>query len=768
MGSFIHTAKSFLDRVVAVDVNSTISIDGIDFEDEECVLINKHHKELYCIELVGKGNIAEYLSDSKINALFDTYKKSYNGYIITAYLKNKNYQRAYIFSNNKKILKLIARYLEARFLKYNEIINVIFDLLVDNKYPVKNKVQHRDINLDENIAYEDISHSFNKLVKDSIYKGYEDLELYQSYKFYPREDEGGRVDLIKLFSLDWQGVIFTYIDFRQSTANMLLDKKKVQAMRDGTTKDWTELKSKYSQGRITLGMANSMVLLKGDNADEMIIDISECLGIGYRRKSLNKREILKYTPLIARDSYWDSLIDKELLYGFIGTVHKENVEKPDFYGYDLMGNYWNYCFHQTTPRANNKNSNILMLGVSGSGKTTNTNGMLAQLLGLDIKTSTISNLDNEYIRDFDIKKSGFFFKEEIKKAIVNPHDLKETKASLNDFTYNPLNITTELRDGRLFIDQDELSMNILLMSIALESKSKIKGVGFDTSEQLQLVKLINEVYLTNEYDSGTLFSLKENGKKGLYQELKELGYQENTKLREIKEERYRYLNKPQLINVIKLISKKKNSEKNSVTKATLESLETKLNDLKEMGIFSGLDNFDINATIKYLYMDFDDIKDQDEYAPIFLALFTKIYREDKKRQQMLKMSGKKRPRITYKFEECKNIFAQPSFSLFLDKLNNEARSFGIRILFITQLIEHVPANIYSQIQNIMLLFPEKAKREALIDSIKEALKPSEEIINMFREKTQAFMFAIFNEHGCSVVRLPMSKKEIEIFGQSAE
>jgi hypothetical protein len=305
----------------------------------------------------------------------------------------------------------------------------------------------------------------------------------------------------------------------------------------------------------------------------------------------------------------------------------------------------------------------------------------------------------------------------------------------------------------------------LLLSIALESKATKKdSVGLDSSEQLLLAGTITDIFEQENYDAGKIYRLKKLASQE-YKKIIALGYENNEDISSIKEKEFDHLKKPTLKNVSKELEKHVNSERNSELKRRMESLIAKLMDIEQMKIFSGYDTIDIRSYIKYLYMDFDQIKKLPEYSPVFLALFSKIYSEDKWSQVELEDQGLPRPIIIYGFEECANIFSQPSFEEYLEKFNNEARSYNIRIIFATQLLSQVPQYIYEQISNIYMLFPEKEKKQDLINKTHKALQYSAKAKWLLEEKTKQYDIAILNEHGMSIFHLPLTANEIEMFGQ---
>jgi uncharacterized protein YbjQ (UPF0145 family) len=180
--------------------------------------------------------------------------------------------------------------------------------------------------------------------------------------------------------------------------------------------------------------------------------------------------------------------------------------------------------------------------------------------------------------------------------------------------------------------------------------------------------------------------------------LKHQPMHELTNIENITHEGYEFLKVPTLETVYKNIGIVSKEGSNENIQNIALSLESKIKTILSIGIFSGLDKINY-ANANFLHIDFDPIKDLDEYVPIFLSLFLKLYRMDKLTQLDLLDNGIERPYITYIFEEAKNVLSQESFEDFIAKFINEARSYRIKVGFTTQLISHVPAHIFTQVGN---------------------------------------------------------------------
>lgn len=743
------------DYVNISNTNDTLIVDGFDFDDDECLYINKRQKELYCIQLLGAGNTATYISDTKVNTIFEEYNKENNSYIIEAKLKKKFYQKSFIFSNNKDLLELIAKDLDVKFVKSLEMLNVLNDLFLGNDYFVKDKKLYREVDLSEKIKYENMAQSFNNMVKENVYNNFTDIDVYQAYRF---RDNSKPVNLTALFKLDWYGVIWTFTSFSSNTVMSVLEDRKWQGKYSGESKDFERLIESYKNSELNLAVRNSMVFLKKGNRT-VISEIGNHLNTNYRLRPIFKKKLLQFTPIKYRDTNWDMIIDKDFFKKSIVVVHKEDTPKPNFYGKDINGSHITYNFSQTSGTRLNKNSDFLVMGVKGSGKTTTTNGIVSQTVGYRLGEEVAKELDTEHFRIFDIKYSGFKLAKELKE--IHPKDVVIMDASLDKFKYNIVNITYWYESNRLVVDENELAMNILLLSIALESKSKNSEAGLSISEQTIFRDTVREVY-----EKGLIgIYIKElrDTHEEIYDEVMQLGFDDLDRTIDLPDD-YNFLKVPTLDIIINQVSLKTEDNSDIVKQADSKTLYSKLRDLDSMGIFSGYDQFNIDRA-KYLYMDFDKIKGVPEFIPIFLSIFNKLFTIDKNSQRELERQGLERPYITYLFEEAVNITTQESFELYLEKFINEARSDRIKAGFVFQLVSQVPNYMLKQIENKFVLFPAKNKRASLIDELSEKTKPDADTLDLLH-KTPEFGVALWNEHGTSVFNLDLTKEEIAYYGQA--
>jgi hypothetical protein len=398
-----------------------------------------------------------------------------------------------------------------------------------------------------------------------------------------------------------------------------------------------------------------------------------------------------------------------------------------------------------------------MIGITGTGKTTATSKLFAQLINLDFETGA-ADLSHVNMRDFDVKYSGLPLADKV--SLKNKVDRIE--ADLNGFKYNLLNVRIK-EDG--LPDANEIMMNTILCSIVLESlNNNDRKAGLDAEEKLLFAEMVKNIYEDPDlHGTERILKLKETHG-DVYLELKELGYADRSRTREITQNKYSFLRKPRLSTLTKKLKSLKQQEVDADKAKTASTLLYKLSLIEKMDIFNHYDTLNIEDS-KYMYANFENIKSiPDVYVPIFSAIFNRTYLIDRRKQLERENLGIERPVIYYNLTEADNVFRQPSFADLLRAVNNEARSSRIRIFSSTQLIEQVPEHMIKQSANIICLFPAENKREKLIQDLGGLITLTHEQVDLLKRSPQ-YSMAIINESGVSVVSQEITDEEIELYGQ---
>lgn len=749
-----------LDQLKVYDANDTLMIDGFDKEDEYCLKINSFFETLYCVELAKTGNVPIRLSEEHVQNMFNDHRNDERGYFIWTLLKKETYQRNYIFTFSKTIAERFEVSMGARKLHAFEIINALYDLFLNNEYSIKNKNLERMMDLSKEIRYENLSGTFNTLIKEAVYGNMSDFDLYQSYEFANTEKP---VDLYELFNLKFTGAVFTYINLSKHSVLPAINRRIWQSTFVGQQKHFKEVRDLYDNGEMKLAVVNSVLLLKKGSGATAAGDIGNRLKITYFPKNLFRKDIIRYTPLLKRDVKFDRIVDWKFFKDYITMVHKANTDVPDFHGIDLMGGFVNYGLKHPTAYTINTRPHTLIFGPTGSGKTSTVGKIMSSMLEVDYKTALAKNAHAKHFRPFDIKRS---MRPLTDLLATNPkNNIKFLSADLNHFSYNLINIGEVVVRGQSRIDLTELAFSADLLSVIIETQSK--GAGGMTAEEDGLFKdLVRKLYEKRIYTGKAISELKDADPVA-YRKMLSLGYKDYQQTTETTEHEFEYLRKPILSDLLNQVSGYLDDRNLSpIKRQTGELLQAKLDSVSKLGYFSDYDRIDLKSG-GYLYFDMDAIKDIPEYVPIFLAIFNRVYTADKKRQDALKIAGEARPEIYYIFEEAKNLFVVEAFETILAKLSNEARSYDIVLIFVIQRLEDVPGYIFDQIESKLILFPADEEKEKIIDQIKALAKPSKEIVDLFN-KTPQFGMTIWYEHGGFVMKFKLDETELKLFNSEGK
>ena len=549
------------------------------------------------------------------------------------------------------------------------------------------------------------------------------------------------------------------------STKLLLNSTKKEAKWNNKGKLFEALERDYLDGKVDLCIINSVIVLQKDKSNEMTRQkLQNLLKVDYTEKHLHKLKLLKKTPLLFTDRYYDYLVESKFLSGLIGSNIKSSLESGDSVdvrGQSITGNYYPFSFSKIDNEVSTTNKHSVIVGISGSGKTTSTNKITAELIDLEVESGN-ANFDKHLIRYFDIKKSG----ESVLKALERGNqkdNVTRITTDLNRFRFNPINIAMV---GNV-VDQNELNLSIYILNTIIETKDKHNVLTSD--EQMIIKKHIEELYNDGNYNIDKITTLNNSSTKAIYEELMGLGYQDVDLITAIKEVKYSHLKKPRLKDLLNLIEIKAKQINSHIEQKNYEKTIAKVKSIVDMPIFSNYETVFNKADIRsFINIDFDHIKDDDtNYIAIFLALFLNIYKSDKERQEEAKKSKLQRKTIHYIFEEAYNVLSKGSFIDLIKKVMNEARSYNIRICFVTQLIEHIPQDIFKQVEHKFILLPKNINRIPIIDELRDIIKLNKQTEYKIMNAPD-YTILLINSGGISLFKLDMSKEEVDVFGQSSD
>lgn len=731
--------------------NDILAIENI---KKDHVTLNTQHKHLYAFELSGASTTEMPLSNTTIDQLYETASKDLNGYFFQALLKEGAYQKQYIFSYSRELIETMANVFDIKLLKGEEIVDVIFDLFLQNSYYVADKQIHRQLNISEDIvaSSEPVDHTFNKILKNNIFKNLNEFDIYQGYK---AKKNNRQISYNQLYNIDFSGVIWGYFDFSKVRVSGFINNLVSRTKFYGGKEPFEELQKRYDSNSLPLVLTNYLIIAK-DLDKSVLNQISEVLNISFVQKDIDYYSILKKTPLKYRDSGFDLLVELDFLYNKITSVHKHASSEPDIYGKDNKKAHINYGFS-----CDNSNPHSIFIAPTGSGKSVAKQKATSQMLDIDFETGHARKLGLEGgfygVRNFDVGYSDQPTFELLHGNVKN--STGEIQSTLDKFSFNPVNYECN-EYGVPSVEDIQFGIDLISMVLESQNSSSLGGsIGLDVGESSKFKEIVLNLYEKKEYQAYTVRFLKDEPE--IYHKLMDKGYSPNTKLREIKEEGYEYLKVPLLADVVRQASIQKTNEQRSVNdRESFQSLETKLNDVNSLGYFSRFDNINIQNTA-YLYCDLNNIKESSLFVPMFFSIFWKVYIKDRTRALNNKRAGEPSPKLLYLIEESSNHFRFKTFETMFEKLIFEARKYNVHMMFVLQNCEDVPYTIFKNINTRIFLFPPKQK-EDIIHYIKNELKATEDVVKVMQE-TKPYQLAIWYDRGIINMNFDITQQEMNKF-----
>lgn len=722
----------------------------VDYIKEDHIIANTQFSDIYGVELRGNDTIINFLNDSIINQLIRDYKTSENSYLFYCIQKQGKYQKQYIFSHNKSLVKIIANYFGTKILDGNKLINVLYNQYLQNTYYIENKQikQSLIINKSNNLESEPEFMSFKRLIRQSILKNLNEIDCFQAYKSL----EINQTDLQQLFKLDFEGSIWFYFDLSKRRIENHIQKLINYTKMMGDKRPFIELKNKYDHNETELILVNSVMFLK-KYSEEQIGIIGSCLKTSYLHKELFRTQLLNKMPIKYRDSDFDFLVQQNYLNNFIGTCHKKNAKKPDIYGIDKNGAFINYSFSEE-----NDNPHSVIIAKPGSGKSVSKQKIIAQMIDFNPKTMYCSNLGSDIgqvkVRSYDI---GFSDENFVKLIKANPKNkVSIINSNFDGFSYNLVNLNENLSNEEFEADLD---FCVSLTNIILFTQN---SEPLTLDETTLYKNTIQYIYKTKEYDERKVLNLRDNNNE-IYQKLIDLKYSDYDLLNNIKEQEFDFLKKPLLKDVIKKTNlKSEDKQEKEETRQHYSSLTNKLNSINGLKIFSEFDKFKAQET-DFLSMDLNNFKESSLFAPIFFAIFQKIYLKDREFALFCKRNNRPAPKLFYAIEEAKNYFRDNKFfENIFEKITLEARKYNVHLCFIIQNAEHIPNCILKNIDTRIFLLRADKKNE-VIQEADDAFKIPQKVKKALTN-TETYELCVWYSSGVFNMKFEISNDELKIFG----
>ena len=730
----------------------------IDYIHEDCVSLNTPNEKLYGIELSTGSNIHKYLSKETIEQVINSYKNDNTAGFFYVLQKQGKWQKQYLFSYHKIIIKHFAEEYEKNLLSGTELANVIYDLYLQNSYSIENKTIHRNISLERKQDEQEPEFmAFKRLARQANYNNINELKLFQAFKNTERLD----TNIIKLFSLDFEGSVWFSFDFAEQKIKNQINKLINESKLVGNKAPFVELRKIYAEGNISLVLANSCCFLKR-YSEEVPSSLGVNLKTAFLPKEMFRTNAIRKLPLKERDIDFDFLVESSYLETFVASVHKTPTENPDIFGIDRNGGFINFSFS-----AENDNPHSVIIAKPGSGKSVSKQKIMSQMIGLDFTTGYASNLgskpNNVKIRGFDIGHSDERLINLIKSNTKNK--VAHIASNFYDFRYNLLSVDMgnvsnydELdSEGREVFDAD-VNFAADLASLILSTT----GSEALTSNELgSFRKVIQELYKEKKYTRYRIKELERNHKE-IYDDLIRLGYTQNNFIDEIKESEYNFLKKPLLQDAIKMSGiYSRNEQLKEADREIYASLTSKLGTIDKFDVFSTFDKVNI-LDADVLSMDLNNFKESSLFTSIFYCIFQKTYLKDREFGLKCKRQGRPLPKLFYAIEEAKNFFRDnETFEKMFDKVTLEARKYNVHLCFIVQNAEHLPKFILKNIGTRIFLLNPSVKLE-VIDEANNAFSISNELKEAL-SNTNKYELCFWYKNGIFNMKFDISEAEMKIF-----
>lgn len=724
------------------------SLFQIDYIKEDHIICNTMNDKVFGIEILGNENIQNFLHKEVVDSLIRDNKDNDDAFLYYVFHKQGKFQRQYIFSHNKVIVRTLADYFNVPLLSGLQITNILYNQFLQNSFFIENKQIKQNLEIKkDSLEQEPEFVSFKRLAKQAIAKSYKEVDIYQAFKHLEMSES----NIQQLFKLNFEGSIWFFIDISarhiQNHITRLLNYSKMV----GDKKPFVELQQSYMAKECDLAIINAVAYLKHYN-EEIIGNLGSSLKTSFISKELLRNRHLQKNMIKYRDAEFDFLVKSNYLHNFIASVHKRCVAKPDIFGIDKNGAFINYSFS-----AENDNPHLCLIAKPGSGKSVSKQKIMAQMIGLNFSNGECSNLGKEAgqtrIRSYDI---GFSDEKFISLLKNNPHNkVAHIESDFYSFTYNIVNLPDPERNADIF--EADMQFNIDLASVILETQN---AQPLTINETAYFKEILRKVYKTKEYQRYRVRDL-ENKNKEAHQKLLELGYENTTFLADIKEEEFDYLKVPKLIDIVKFARKQgQNMQLKESDRIDYVELARKLDAIEKLDIFSDFDKISIDD-VDVLSMDLNNFKESSLFTPIFLSIFQKVYLKDREYALACKRANRPAPKLFYAIEEAKNYFVVPYFTRMLEKVALEARKYNVHLCFVVQNAEHIPLMILKNLDTrIFLLRPDK--KLEVINEAKNSLEiPKNVEIGLLN--TNKHELCVWYSSGCFHLKFEISDEEMKVF-----
>ncbi|ECL7251361.1 hypothetical protein FTT09_08615, partial [Campylobacter jejuni] len=157
--------------------NSLLLIDSI---KESSILCNTPYSELFGIEISSYSTLPNYINSNEIDSLISNLKENNDAFFYYVLQKQEKFQKQYILSYNKTLIKILASYFGVNLLSGVELCNIIYNQYLQNNFYEEDKKLKTALTIQKNTELSEPEFMiFKRLAKQAIRKNYNDIEIFQ-------------------------------------------------------------------------------------------------------------------------------------------------------------------------------------------------------------------------------------------------------------------------------------------------------------------------------------------------------------------------------------------------------------------------------------------------------------------------------------------------------------------------------------------------------------------------------------------------------------
>lgn len=718
--------------------------------------------QLFCVRLINNSN--KYHKYSDFQQLHNSFKFEKNSKIFLYFVKKGLHQAIYIFTLNEDIARQIATDFQTKILKGDLIMEALHDIFLIPVREIKGNAYVNTEYVNElDVLYKQLPQRI-AIATDFIYRKY---NIYQGVSY----QDNMEFNPISFFNRAWNGVFCLMVDLSMSNVERHLKLKKDETnygdkkMNQYTKKlvDDVDFKDVYEEFINKTAVVNSMLFI--DNSDE-ISALSNELKISFQENYLTSTKIIPKTIINARDTTFDLIIPIYSVAKYFISTHKKVLVKipedrkrnqlPDFYGKDINGAFVNYSYY-----GENSNPHSFMIGSPGSGKSVGICKIISDVVDLDLMNNKINSLDDVKVKFCDVGYTAGGLFEKLRE--INPEKVQVIDSRIENLRFSLFDIEKDKYLNKA--DPSDIEFTVYFINTILEV-SKVEPLI--QMEESSLKEAIINIIENNTFIDLTIGELTDYIPYDEVKEILDKGYTTSNKLSDLKEKEFDRLKKPTLKTLIYTLTKTMSRTDLSLSKKGIyESLINKMESLSTCHNFASFANVDLRNNYPLQYIDFDKIKeDKKLFTSTFWMLFKRWYKKDKE-EALKELNKGNEPRTSYYIvEEAHNFFTIPSFKQLLEVATREARKYRIYLIFVTQKVEDIPAEVYSSIATRIFFFqPEKKaelKRAIEFKIGGEDYKMDDEIQNVF-DRIRPFQAFIMHDKGATGCDLMVTPEELKLF-----